>query len=161
MYCDDSVCRKGMTFCIGVGVHEANYAAEGFPEIQGRRRGNALKMGNLHMPAIVFVPDWPKFKQIWRSIWAIEAFKMSPQRRAKISANGGNLCVTATVFITQQPKFTEHVGPQYHLRHYAAQYGPQFRSLPPFNTAHYPPRKTPTGLAATHIIATLLWHSCF
>jgi len=66
---------------------------------------------------------------------------MFPQRRAKISANGGNLCATATVFIKQQPKFTEHVGPQYHLRRYAAQYDPQFRSLPPFNTAHYPPQK--------------------
>jgi len=71
MYCNDSVCRRGMTFGTGVGVHETNYATKVFRNSMGNRVrswANAPTMGNLLMLAIVFVPDLPKFKQIWRSI---------------------------------------------------------------------------------------------
>jgi len=37
MYCDDSVCRRGIKFGTVVGVFETNYATKGFPEIQGGR----------------------------------------------------------------------------------------------------------------------------
>jgi len=72
MYCDDSDCRRGMKFGAGVGAHKTNNATKVNPEIQrgmGVKRGaNAPKMGTSRMLAIVFVPDLPKFKQIWRSI---------------------------------------------------------------------------------------------
>jgi len=61
MYCDDIVCHRGMIFDTGLGVHETNYATEGFPEILGE--GDEGKMPPkweicVCWPmAIVFVPD--------------------------------------------------------------------------------------------------------
>jgi len=114
MYCNDSVCRRGMKFCTGVGVRETNYATSGFPEIQGGtevKRGECPRNWKLRIPAIVFATNWPKFTQIWRCIGAIEVHKTSPQSAPRPPKGGqnlpkrGNLCVTATVFIAQRLKF--------------------------------------------------------
>jgi len=56
------------------------------------------KRGNLCMLTIVFVPNLPKFTQIFRPIAATKAHKMShkghyvPQKGAKTSPKRGNLC---------------------------------------------------------------------
>ncbi len=62
--------------------------------------------------------------------------------RGQKSPERGKLCVTATVLIIERPEFSRTC-----------------RSTVPLTQHNMPP--TPTGLAATHIIAKLLRRSCF
>jgi len=95
-------------------VHSATYAAQYVPQTWAAAPlwgMNPQKRGNLRMPAIVFVPNLQKFTQIFRSIGATKAQKMSPKghhvppKWGQKTSQKGNLCATATVFIAQRPKF--------------------------------------------------------
>jgi len=115
------------------------------------------------MPAIVFVPDWPKFEQIWRSLWAINRHPRylsngttSPKWGPKSSPKGEIVRHGHRIYHTPTKIYPNM---SVHSTTYATQYVPQPGPLSPF-WGHKPQKKGNDWPSATRIIAKFLWRSC-